>query len=239
MIKKIINQKGKLDEELINIIQPNFVFNNTPINRLNTIKNNNVQHSTNKAEALLNLKKKIDSIENCNLQDNPKNIVMGEGEIDSQIMIIGEAPGIEENKSLKVFQGEIGNLLDKMLMAIEIKRKNTYCTYAVNFRPPEDRKPTAQEIKRYSTFLKEHISIINPKIVVLMGASAMEAAIGINCKISSERGKWNELIVKNITYPVMITFNPSYLIRFPENKKFSWEDLKKIKQKIKDLNLKI
>ena len=239
MIKKIINQKGKLDEELINIIQPNFVFNNTPINRLNIIKNNNVQYSTNKAEALLNLKKKIDSIENCNLQDNPKNIVMGEGEIDSQIMIIGEAPGIEENKSSKVFQGEIGNLLDKMLMAIEIKRKNTYCTYAVNFRPPEDRKPTAQEIKRYSTFLKEHISIINPKIVVLMGASAMEAVIGINGKISSERGKWNELIVKNITYPVMITFNPSYLIRFPENKKFSWEDLKKIKQKIKDLNLKI
>jgi DNA polymerase len=239
MIKKIINQKGKLDEELINMIKTNFVFNNSPINRLNIIKNNNVQHSTNKAEALLNLKKKIDSIKNCNLKDNSKNIILGEGEIDTQIMIIGEAPGIEEDKSSKVFQGEIGSLLDKMLMAIEIKRGNTYCTYAVNFRPPEDRKPTTQEIKRYSTFLKEHISIINPKIVVLMGASAMEAVTGIKGKISLERGKWNELILKNITYPVMITFNPSYLIRFPENKKFSWEDLKKIRQKINDLNLKV
>ena len=67
----------------------------------------------------------------------------------------------------------------------------------------------------------------------------MEAITGINGKISSERGKWKEIILKNITYPVMISFNPSYLIRFPENKKFSWDDLKKIRQKIKDLNIKI
>jgi DNA polymerase len=72
-----------------------------------------------------------------------------------------------------------------------------------------------------------------------MGGSAMEAITGINGKISSERGKWKEIILKNITYPVMISFNPSYLIRFPENKKFSWNDLKKIRQKIKDLNLEI
>ena len=72
-----------------------------------------------------------------------------------------------------------------------------------------------------------------------MGSSAMEAVNGINKKISSERGKWKEIILKNKTYPIMITFNPSYLIRFPENKKYSWEDLKKIRDKIKDLNLKI
>ena len=72
-----------------------------------------------------------------------------------------------------------------------------------------------------------------------MGSSAMEAVIGINTKISSERGKWKEVILKNETYPIMITFNPSYLIRFPENKKYSWEDLKRIKQKIQDLKIKI
>ena len=72
-----------------------------------------------------------------------------------------------------------------------------------------------------------------------MGSSAMEAVTGINTKISSERGKWKEVILKNKTYPVMITFNPSYLIRFPENKKYSWEDLKRIKQKIQDLKINI
>ena len=72
-----------------------------------------------------------------------------------------------------------------------------------------------------------------------MGSSAMEAVTGINSKISSERGKWKEIILKNKTYPVMISFNQSYLIRFPENKKYSWEDLKKIKQKIQDLKIKI
>jgi DNA polymerase len=83
------------------------------------------------------------------------------------------------------------------------------------------------------------MSIINPKIVILMGSSAMEAVTGINTKISSERGKWKEVILKNKTYPIMITFNPSYLIRFPENKKYSWEDLKRIKKKIQDLKINI
>ena len=133
----------------------------------------------------------------------------------------------------------MGKLLKKMLLAINIKIENVYLSYSVNFRPPEDRKPSAQEIKRYSVFLKEHISIINPKIIILLGSTAMEAMTGINNKISSERGKWKEIIIKNKTYPIMITFNPSYLIRFPENKKYSWEDLKKIRQKITDLNIKI
>ena len=83
------------------------------------------------------------------------------------------------------------------------------------------------------------MSIINPKLVILMGSSAMEAVTGINTKISAERGKWKEVILKNKTYPVMITFNPSYLIRFPENKKYSWEDLKIIRQKIQDLKINI
>ena len=126
-----------------------------------------------------------------------------------------------------------------MLLAINIKIEETYLTYSVNFRPPEDRKPTSQEIKRYSIFLKEHISIINPKIIILMGSTAMEAVTGSNNKISNERGKWKEIIIKNKTLPLMITFSPSYLIRFPENKKYSWEDLKKINKKIQDLNIKI
>ena len=126
-----------------------------------------------------------------------------------------------------------------MLLSIDIKKKDIYTTYSVNFRPPNDRKPTSQEIKRYSIFLKEHISIIDPKLLVLMGSTAMEAVTGLNSQISNERGKWKEIIIGNKTIPIMITFNPSYLMRYPQNKKYSWEDLKKIKKKIQDLKIKI
>jgi len=239
MTKKVINQKGKLDEVLINTIEPNFVFKNKPINRFNFIESDEAENQTEKADRLNNLRKQINSIENCNLKNNSQNLVLGDGNINSPIMLIGEAPGIEEDKAGTPFKGEVGELLSKMLLAINIKRKNIYCSYTINFRPPEDRKPTTIEIKRYSVFLKEHISIINPKIVILMGSSAMEAVTGINTKISSERGKWKEVILQNKTYQIMITFNPSYLIRFPDNKKYSWEDLKRIKQKIQDLKIKI
>ena len=163
----------------------------------------------------------------------------GDGDINSPVMLIGETPGKLEDNSGNTFEGEIGVLLKKMLLAINIDIEKVYKTYSINFRPPEDRKPTTKEIKRYSTLLKEHISIINPKVLILMGSTAMEAVTGINGKISSERGKWKEVILNGRTYPLMITFNPSYLIRFPENKKYSWDDLKKIRQKIKGLNLKV
>ena len=238
MTKKMINQKGKLDVELINTIEPNFIFKDKPINRFNTLEINN-NNQVEKTELLKELKKQINSIENCNLKENSQNLVLGDGNINIPIMLIGEAPGTEEDKSGTTFKGEVGELLNKMLLAIDIKRQNIYSSYAINFRPPEDRKPTSQEIKRYSVFLKKHISIINPKIVILMGSTAMEAVTGINNKISSERGKWKEMILKNKTFPLMITFNPSYLIRFPENKKYSWIDLKEIKKKIDQLKIKI
>ena len=239
MTKKVINQNGKFNDELINIIEPNFVFKGEPINRFNIVENSNDYDQANKAELLEELKKQINSIENCSLKDNSKNLVLGDGDVTSPIMLIGEAPGVEENKSGTTFKGEVGELLNKMLLAIGIKRHNIYCSYAINFMPPEDRKPTSQEIKRYSVFLKEHISIINPKIIILMGSSAMEAVTGINSKISSERGKWKEVILRNKTYPLIISFSPSYLIRFPENKKYSWEDLKKIKNKITEMKIVI
>ncbi len=235
MNKKFLNQSMSYREELINSIEPNFIFSKKPLNRFkfNEIKKGN------KIEQINELKKLINSIQNCNLKKNSKNLILGDGNIYSPIMIIGEAPGAEEENTSKTFQGESGDLLEKMLMAINLKKKNIYSSYAINFRPPEDRKPTSQEIKRYSVFLKEHISIIDPKIVVLFGSTAMESVISSNEKISNERGKWKEIILKNKTYPLMITFNPSYLLRFPENKKYSWEDLKKINQKIQDLKINI
>ena len=239
MIKKSLNQNGKYVQELINSIEPDFIFSNKPINRFNVIeKNNNIENQS-KIELLSNLRDQISSIENCNLKNNSKNLVMGDGDINSPIVLIGETPGKIEDSSGLAFQGDVGSLLKKMLFAINIKIEKVYLTYSINFRPPEDRKPTAQEIKRYSVFLKQHISIINPKIIILMGSTAMEALMGSTSRISSERGKWKEIILKDKTFPLLITFSPSYLIRFPENKKYSWEDLKKIKQKIQDLDIRI
>jgi DNA polymerase len=239
MTKKDLNQNAKFEQELINTFEPDFIFSEKPLNRFNSTKNNNNLEILNKAEKLSELKSKINSIENCSLKNNSKNLILGDGNVNSSIMLIGEAPGKEEDDSGLAFRGDVGELLKKMLLAIQIKLENTYIAYSINFRTPEDRKPTSQEIKRYSTFLKEHISIINPKILILMGSTAMEAVTGLSNRISNERGNWKEIILKNKTYPIMITFSPSYLIRFPENKKHSWEDLKKIRQKIKDLDIKI
>ena len=245
MSKKVINQNANYDSELLNSVESNFIFEENPINRLkntsdNLKKENRIgEGEIDKEKELIELKLQINSIHDCNLKNNSKKIVLGDGNIDSPIMLVGEAPGLEEDNAGLTFLGEIGALLNKMLNAINIKKENIYSTYAVNFRPPEDRKPTSAEIKRYSQFLQKQISIIKPKIIILMGSTAMESLTGLNNKISIERGKWKEVIVKNTSYNVIITFNPSYLLRVPENKKYSWEDLKMIKQKIVDLKLNI
>ena len=215
MSKKALNQNSKYAQELIDFIEPDFNFNDKPIVRLKTRDDYSLKDKINQ---LQELKKKIYSIENCKIKSNSKNIVMGDGNIDSPIMLIGETPGEIEDLSGNSFDGEIGSLLKKMLLAINIDREKIYTTYSVNFRPPSDRKPTSQEIKRYSFFLKEHISIINPKIIFLMGSTAMEAVTGLNTKISNERGDWKEIILNNKTFPIIISFSPSYLIRYPKIK---------------------
>ncbi len=238
MTKKSSDQNMSYNEELLNSIEPNFIFSKKPLNRFKNQETRRINKNLDKRAKIEELKKLINSIQNCNLKNNSQNLILGDGNINSPIMIIGEAPGIEEEKISKTFQGESGALLKKMLNAINIPKEDLYSSYAINFRPPEDRKPTTQEIKRYSIFLKEHISIIDPKIVILFGSTAMESLTPSNERISYARGKWKEIILKNKTYPILITFSPSYLIRFPENKKFSWEDLKRIQQKILDLKIK-
>ena len=243
MSKKVINQNANYNSELLNSVESDFIFNENPINRLKNATNNPKKESDvneiDKKKALNELKLQINSIIDCKLKDNSRKIVLGDGNINSSIMLVGEAPGMEEDIAGLTFLGEVGDLLKKMLSAINIKKENIYSTYAVNFRPPEDRKPSPKEIKKYSQFLQKQISIIKPKLIILMGSTAMESLTGLNSKISIERGKWKEVIVQNTTYNIIITFNPSYLLRAPENKKHSWEDLKKIKQKIIDLKLNI
>ena len=243
MSKKVINQNTNYNLELLNSIGSNFIFQENPINRLkntpHNLKNESNVEDIDKEKELVLLKEQINLVEDCNLKANSTKVVLGDGNINSPIMLIGEAPGVEEDKTGLTFMSDTGALLKKMLSAINIKKESIYSTYAVNFRPPEDRKPSSIEIKRYSQFLQRHISIIRPKIIILMGSTAMESLTGLNSNISIERGKWKEVIIQNTNYNVIITFNPSYLLRVPENKKHSWDDLKKIKQKILELKLSI
>ena len=240
MSKKVINQNANYNSIFLDSIESGFIFEEKPINRLNNsskLKTDSIMTNVDKAGQLEKLKKEINSVEGCALKNNSKKIVLGDGNFNSPIMLVGEAPSVEEDRSGQTFMGEVGDLLKKMLIAINIQKENIYSTYAINFRPPEDRKPNSSEIKRYSQFLQKHISIINPKIIILMGSTAMESLTGLNNKISIERGKWKEIIVQNTSYNTIITFNPSYLLRVPENKKHSWDDLKKIKKKIEELSL--
>ena len=239
MTKRTLNQNSKSIQKLIDIIEPDFIFSEKPLNRIKTINISENVDDSQKLEKLEELKKQLNSIENCNLKINSKNLTIGDGDINSPLMIVGETPGYEEDKSGLTFQGEIGDLLKKMFSAININLKSIYKTYSINFRPPDDRRPSSQEIKRYSIFLKEHISIINPKIIILLGGTAMEALTGLNSKITDERGKWKEIILKNKSYPLLITYNPSYLLRYPEYKRQSWEDLKNIREQIKKLKIQI
>tara|TARA_Y100000590_G_scaffold368907_1_gene429779 strand:+ start:1595 stop:2314 length:720 start_codon:yes stop_codon:yes gene_type:complete len=239
MIKKPINQNDSYNLELLNSVGYDFVFNNNPINRLKNKIDIPKISDEEKEKKLEKLKQEINSIENCKLKENASKIVFNDGNIQSSIMIIGEAPGQKEDELGKPFVGDAGSLLNKMLKAINIEREKIYITNVVNYRPPNNRKPEISEINRYSKYLKEHISIINPKIIILMGSTAMEALIGSNKKISIERGKWKEVIIKQKTYKTIITFHPAYLLRQAVQKKFSWKDLKTIRKEIDLLNIKI
>ena len=234
MIKKDINQNDILNSELLNIIDYNYIFDENPIKRTKTKPT--LENTISKLEILKN---NIETIQNCNLKKNASKIVFADGNIQSPIMIIGEGPGQKEDELGKPFVGDAGNLLNKMLKAINIEREKIYITNVVNYRPPNNRKPEPSEINRYSEYLKEHISIINPKILILMGSTAMEALLGSNKRISKERGQWKEVIIKQKNYKTMVTFHPAYLLRKPDQKKFSWEDIKIIRKEIDDQNITV
>ena len=221
-----------LNDEFLKSIDSNFEFSKKPVSRIKT------QAVSNETKSKLeNLKKEISKIENCELKENAKNLVFSDGNFNSKLMIVGEGPGQKEDELGKPFVGDAGSLLNKMFEAINVKRENLYITNVVNFRPPNNRKPNTLEINKYSKFLCEHVSIIEPKILIIMGSTAMEALIGTNNKISQERGKWKEVIIKGKTYLSIVTFHPAYLLRQPEQKKFSWKDLKEIKKKMENLKI--
>ena len=232
MTNQNFSQRNKSFRKLF--LKSNITFSNNPINRLI-----GVQPENDKKILLKKLKDKISTISECKLKNNSNNIVFNDGNINSPIMLIGEAPGQKEDELSKPFVGEAGSLLNKMLSAINLNRKDLYITNVVNYRPPLNRKPDSNEIRRYSEFLLEHVDIINPKIIILLGSTAMEAFFGSNLKISKERGIWKEMLIKDKTFLTMVTFHPAYLLRQNDQKKYSWIDLKNIRNKIDELKIGI
>ena len=213
MIVKEKNQNDIMGQQLVNSLEIDYIFANKPINRLENKPTIEMVKSK-----LNDLQEKIKNIKNCELKSNAKQIVFSDGNFKNSIMIVGEGPGQKEDELGKPFVGDAGQLLNKMLTAINLKRESVYITNVVNYRPPNNRKPETAEINRYAEFLREHISIIDPRILVLMGSTAMEALFGSKIKISKERGVWKELIINNKTYLTMITFHPAYLLRQADQK---------------------
>ncbi len=188
---------------------------------------------------LKKLKKKIINLD-CELKLKAKNFVFYDGVLVSDIMIIGEAPGYEEDKIGKPFVGAAGKKLDEMINAIELDRnKNVYITNIIPWRPPNNRTPTDNEINFFLPYVEKHISIIKPKILLLFGNVASKSILNLNEGITKNHGKWfnykNRFLKKKIFTTCI--FHPSYLLRSPDKKKIAWEDLKKVKEKIIDLKI--
>ena len=209
-------------------INYDLIYNNKAINRY---KKDNFEISEDKAVKLELLKKSIVNLKNCNLKKQAKNLVFSDGNPKSKIMLIGEAPGANEDLEGLPFVGRAGQLLDKMLAAINLDRRKVYISNIVNYRPPENRKPTQQEIDTYLPFIHKHIEIINPKILVLLGSTAMNALVGSEFVISKMRGKWIEKKFGSCKVSVIVTFHPAFLMRQPAQKKLAWIDLKMIRDK--------
>ena len=236
MTKKINTKLVKLIK-YYSLINHNLVYENEAINRYKI--NSNLANKSPKNKKLQELKDEISKIKNCELKKSSTNIVFSDGNPESKIMIIGEGPGANEDLEGVPFIGRTGELLDKMLLSINLDRDNVYISNTVNYRPPENRNPTQEEITRYLPYLIKHIEIINPQILILLGSTALNTIIGNDNVISDIRGKWIDKKIGSCKTSVIASFHPAFLMRQPNNKKLSWIDLKMIKKKIIDLKIKI
>tara|TARA_Y100001970_G_C14170211_1_gene823700 strand:- start:631 stop:1338 length:708 start_codon:yes stop_codon:yes gene_type:complete len=208
----------------------------------NLYKKNQNGKNPNKIEEVNNIKDLelfIKKSNNCSLKKDANNSVVGDGNEKANIMLIGEAPGAEEDKIGKPFVGAAGQLLTKMLKAINIDRKEIYISNIIPWRPPNNRTPTNKEIMECLPFIQKNIEIIDPKIIILLGATAAKAVLNSNLAISNLRKKWHTYQTINDKKEILclVTYHPAFLLRSPNFKKQSWEDLKIIERKIENENL--
>ena len=182
--------------------------------------------------SLNELKQTMSEFKGCELYKSATNMVFSDGNPESKIMLIGEAPGHDEDLQAKPFVGRSGKLLDKMLEAINLSRDKVYIANIVPWRPPSNRKPTEDEIEICLPFIKKHIELINPKALMLLGSTATYALFKNKEGISKIRGKWKNLEINKLLIPTMPTFHPAFLLRQPGQKKYVRTDLNNLRDKI-------
>ena len=168
------------------------------------------------------------------LKKTSKKLVVYDGDIKSNLMIIGEAPGKEEDEQGKPFVGRAGQLLDKMLAAIGLNRKKVYISNIIPWRPPNNRTPTTDEIIQCLPFVQRHIEIVNPKLLILLGSTATKALMVTNLGITKLRGKWHKYNSIGLSKTILTRaiFHPAFLLRSPDYKRVTWDDLKEIQKEI-------
>ena len=179
------------------------------------------------------LKLKMSTFQGCQLYKSATNMVFSDGNPKSRIMLIGEAPGHDEDLQAKPFVGRSGKLLDKMLEAIDLNREKVYIANIIPWRPPANRRPTEDEINSCLPFILKHIEIVKPSALMLLGSTATFAILRNKEGISKIRGKWVDLKINQMTIPTMPTFHPAFLLRQPGQKKHVWTDLQSLRDKIK------
>jgi len=204
------------------------ILENDTINSNNNMDTDQI----NKISSLEQLRSYMSDFKGCELHKSSTNMVFSDGNPKSEIMLIGEAPGHDEDIQGKPFVGRSGKLLDKMLEAIELNREKVYIANIIPWRPPSNRRPTDEEIEICLPFIKKHIELIKPKALMLLGSTATFALLKNTEGITKIRGKWVDLNLNNISVPTLPTFHPAFLLRQPAQKKHVWEDLKSLKNKV-------
>ncbi|MEE9140530.1 MAG: uracil-DNA glycosylase [Alphaproteobacteria bacterium] len=189
------------------------------------------------AQTLGELRAALEAFDECALKHTATNMVLADGNPEAAVVLIGEAPGAEEDRLGLPFVGKAGRLLDRMLAAIGRDRGSAYITNILFWRPPGNRQPTAAEIAACLPFVERHIELLSPEVLVFLGGTAAKTLLARNEGIMRLRGRWFEYSSPGLARPVaaMATFHPAYLLRSPGQKRAAWQDLLDIKAKLEAL----
>lgn len=184
------------------------------------------------AATLAELEAMVGSFEGCALKRTAKSLCFARGNQEARIMLIGEAPGRDEDLQGKPFVGRAGQLLDRMLAAIELSEDQVYITNTIYWRPPGNRTPTPEEIEACAPFLARQIELLSPDVLVLLGGAAAKSILGTSEGIMRLRGRWLTYQCGGRSIAALATLHPAYLLRKPEEKRYAWRDLLMVKEKI-------
>ncbi|WP_367186967.1 uracil-DNA glycosylase family protein [Roseibium sp.] len=186
------------------------------------------------AKSLDELRACLDTFDGCNLKLTAKKLVFSDGNPAAKLMFVGEAPGRDEDLQGKPFVGRSGQLLDRMLEAIGLDRSSAYIANVVPWRPPGNRTPTPQETEICKPFISRQIELVNPDVLVFLGAASAKTLLGVQDGIRKMRGRWMTYPVQGREIAAIATYHPAYLLRSPLEKRLSWRDFLSIRAKLAD-----